>query len=72
LNHHSGFSFKERIAGINYGSYYALKGHIAQNQGDHLDRVLSDQKVLEKIRRGWLVLVIGRQESPVTQEDYQA
>jgi hypothetical protein len=30
---------------------------------DHLDRDHSDQKVLEKIRRGMLVFFIGGQES---------
>ncbi len=28
-----GYSFKERVARINYGPYYALMGHIAQGQG---------------------------------------
>jgi hypothetical protein len=45
------------------GAYWALKRHAAQSQGDHLDRVQSDQKVLEIIRRGKLVLVIRGQES---------
>jgi hypothetical protein len=34
------------------GSYEALKGHPAASQGDHLDRVHSDQMILEIIRRG--------------------
>jgi hypothetical protein len=33
----------------------ALKGYPAAGQGDHLDRVHSDQMVLEMIRRGRLV-----------------
>ncbi len=32
--------------------YQALKGHPAAGQGDHLDRVRSDQMFLEIIRRG--------------------
>jgi hypothetical protein len=34
------------------GSYYVLKGHPAAIQGDHLDRVHSDQMVLEMIKGG--------------------
>jgi hypothetical protein len=37
------------------GSYWALKGHPASSQGDHQDRVHSDQMVLAMIRRGRLV-----------------
>jgi hypothetical protein len=48
----SGMFFKDRVAGINWGSYYALKRHVAQGHRDHLDRVHSDQKILEMIRQG--------------------
>jgi hypothetical protein len=48
---------------INWVSYHALKGHIAQAKGDHLDRVHSDQVVLEMIRRGRLFFVIEGKES---------
>jgi hypothetical protein len=51
---------------MNWGSYYALKGHVVQGckaKGDHLDRVHSDEIVLEIIRWGRLVLVIRGQES---------
>jgi hypothetical protein len=42
-------------------------------KGGHLDQVHSDQMVLEMIRRGRLVLVIGGQESQNSlKEDYQA
>jgi hypothetical protein len=37
------------------GSYWALKGHPASSQGDHRDRVHSDQMVLAAIRQGRLV-----------------
>ncbi len=37
------------------GSYEALKGYPEACQGDHLDRVHSDQMLLEMIRRGRLV-----------------
>jgi hypothetical protein len=37
------------------GSYWALKGHLTSSQGDHWDRVHSDQKVLAVVRRGRLV-----------------
>ncbi len=37
------------------GSYWALKGHLTSSQGDHWDRVHSDQMVLAKIRQGRLV-----------------
>jgi hypothetical protein len=41
--------YKERVARVNWGSYYALNA-----RGAHLDRVHSDQVVLEMIRgRGW-------------------
>ncbi len=51
-------NYKERAAKINWGFYYALKGHIVQSQGDHLDRVHSDQMVLKMIRRGdWSLLL---------------
>ncbi len=43
--------------------YYTLKGHIMQAKGGHLDRVNSDQKILEMIRAGRLVLFVGGQES---------
>jgi hypothetical protein len=36
------------------GSYYALENILLQAKGDHLDRVHSDQIVLEMIRRGRL------------------
>jgi hypothetical protein len=39
---------------------------------DHLDRVHSDQKVLEMIRQRRLVLVIGVQESQNISKDHQA
>jgi hypothetical protein len=44
-----------RVAGILQVSYYELKGHSVVGQGDHLDRVHSDQKVLKLIRWGMLV-----------------
>jgi hypothetical protein len=34
------------------GSYWALKGHLTSSQGDHWDRVHSDQMVLTMVRRG--------------------
>ena len=37
------------------GSYWALKGHLSSSQGDHWDRVHSDQMVLAMVRRGRLV-----------------
>jgi hypothetical protein len=37
------------------GYYYALKGHSASSQGDHLGRIHLDQMVLEMIRQGRLV-----------------
>jgi hypothetical protein len=40
-------------------------------KGDHLDSVQSDQNVLEMIRRGRLVLLIGGQESQL-REGHQA
>jgi hypothetical protein len=36
---------------------------LGKAKGDHLDRAHSDQMVLEMIRQGRLVLVIGGQES---------
>jgi hypothetical protein len=33
------------------GSYWALKGHLTSSQGDHWDRVHSDQMVLAMVRR---------------------
>jgi hypothetical protein len=48
---------REKVSRINWESYYALKRHIEQSQGDHLDRVLSDQMVPEMIRQGdWSLL----------------
>ncbi len=50
-----------RIARINWGILLGIILHKAK--GYHLDRVHSDQKILEMIRWGRLVLVIGGQES---------
>jgi hypothetical protein len=41
-------------------------------KGDHLDRVHSDQKVLEIIRYGRLVLLIGGKSLTAKSRDYQA
>jgi hypothetical protein len=58
------FRLKEKFAGLggvkggsheyilHTGSYLVLMGHPASSQGDHLDRVHSDQMVLKMIRRG--------------------
>jgi hypothetical protein len=40
--------------------------------GDHLDRIHSDQNVLEVIRRGRLFLLIGGQGSQTSLRDHQA
>jgi hypothetical protein len=51
-----------------------LKGHFAQSEGGaHLDQVHSDQKVLEMISQGRLILVIKGQESQqISSRDHQA
>ncbi len=41
-------------------------------KGDHLDKVHSDQKVLEMIRHRMLVLVIEGQGSQTSSRDHQA
>ncbi len=46
------------------GSYWALKGHPASSQGDHRDRVHSDQMVLAMIRRGRLIRQSIAQQRP--------
>jgi hypothetical protein len=46
------------------GSYKALKRHPAAGHGDHLDRVHSDQIVLEMIRLGRLVRLKKGKGSP--------
>jgi hypothetical protein len=62
-----------RVAGINQGLTGHSKDILRKATGDHLDQVHSDQKVLEMIRRGRLVLVIRGQESQnLVKEDYQA
>ncbi len=48
------------------GSYWALKGHLTSSQGDHWDRVHSDQIVLAMISGGgWSgrAVLSGGQES---------
>ncbi len=47
-----------RIARISRGTYWALKGILRKAMGVYLDQVHSDQKVLDVIRRGRLVLVV--------------
>ncbi len=54
------------------GNLWALNGHIAQSQEGIFDRVHSDQKVLQVIRRGRVVLVIRGQESKASSRDNQA
>ncbi len=46
------------------GSYWALKRHPASSQGDHWDRVHSDQMVLAMIRQGRLVRWSKAQRRP--------
>jgi hypothetical protein len=53
------------------GSYLALKRHITQSKEDHLDRVHSDQNVLNGIRQGRLVLVIEGQDCQTNSRDHQ-
>ncbi len=55
------------------GTYWALKGHIAQSQGDHLD-LHSDEKVLVVIMWGRLVLLTRGQEESLLDKlrDHQA
>jgi hypothetical protein len=48
------------------------RGILRKAKGDHLDRVFSGQKVLEMIRRGRLILVIGDQDSQASSWDHQA
>jgi hypothetical protein len=55
--------YKEKVAGINWVSYYDSRDMLHKAKWDHLDRVHSDQMVLEMIRRGKLVLFMGGQES---------
>jgi hypothetical protein len=51
-----------------------LKGHITQAEGGHLARVHTDQMVLEVIRWGRLVLVIGIEAKSLrtSSRDHQA
>jgi hypothetical protein len=52
-----------KVAGINQGPTGSSRGILHQAKGDHLYQVHSYQKVLNVIRWGRLVLVIGGQES---------
>ncbi len=69
------FNWREltRVAGINWGILLGAPGtYCITPKGDHLDRVHSDQKVLEMIKRGRLVLVFCGQESQTSSRDHQA
>ncbi len=61
-----------KVSGINRGPTGSSRGIFCQAKGDHLDQVHSDQKVLDVIRWGRLVLVIGGQESQTCSRDHQA
>jgi hypothetical protein len=49
-----------RVPGINWGPIGCSRGILCQAKGDYLDRVHSDQKVLEVIRWGRLVPIVTR------------
>jgi hypothetical protein len=65
LNYHLNLGKVTRGAGINLGILQGAQGAYCTKAGGggHLGRVLSDQKVLEMIRRERLVHVIRGQES---------
>ncbi len=50
------------VAGISWKPTEHFRDKLHKAKGDHLDWVHPDQKVLEMIRQGRLVLVIGGQE----------
>jgi hypothetical protein len=47
-----------RVARISWGPTGHSRDILHKAKGDHIDRVHSDQKVLEMIRQGRLILVI--------------
>jgi hypothetical protein len=59
LNHHSGISFEEGKLGLIWDPTMYSRDIMHKGQGDHLDRVHPDQKVLEMIRQGMLVLFMS-------------